>query len=237
MNKIFHSSTERATTKNEYRLLILDDYNSHVFWQFVLACYNHKILSLCLSPYSTYLLQSLNVAIFESLQKLYDDLITQKSETNIQLVNKNLFINLYTQAREKSFRPEIIKIDFSVTDLVSKDSKEIYKRLSQMTRVNTFEPQLKSLASLSKSLAISAITNQIKLQIELLETLRDTSTIEIRLRKLEKEFAKIYANNILLSQQNKLLFAKNRIRKISKSKSHRLISNNSRLMTKKVALL
>ena len=75
-----------------------------------------------------------------------------------------------------------------------------------------------------------------KLQIELLETLRDILTIEIRLRKLKKRFAKIYANNILLSQQNKLLFAKNRIRKISKFKFYRLISSDDRLITKKVAL-
>lgn len=106
-----------------------------------------------------------------------------------------------------------------------------------MTRVSTPEPQLESLAwSLSKPPATPATTDQMKLQIELLEALRGTPTTEIRLRKLEKWFAKIYANNILLSQQNKLLFAENRIRKISKSKSHRLISSDGRLMTKEAAL-
>ena len=83
MNKVFHPSTEKATAEDEYRLLVLDGHDSHVSWQFVLACHDYKILPLCLPPYATYLLQPLDVAIFEPLQKSYGDLITQKSEAGV----------------------------------------------------------------------------------------------------------------------------------------------------------
>ena len=85
MNEVFHSSTEKATAEDEYRLLILDDHDSHVSWQFVLACHNYKILPLCLPPHATHLLQPLDIAIFGPLQKSYGDLVTQKSEADVLL--------------------------------------------------------------------------------------------------------------------------------------------------------
>ena len=51
--------------KRIYQLLILDEVDSHLFFQFMQYCHLNKILSLCLSSHSTHLLQSLDVMIFQ----------------------------------------------------------------------------------------------------------------------------------------------------------------------------
>ncbi len=113
-----------------YRLLILNNHDSHVTWQFVIAYYDRKILLLYLLPYIIYLLQPLDVAIFGPLQKAYDNLVNRKCELGVDSINKNLFINLYTKVREYLFRPKVIKAGFKATGLVLFDPQEVYKRLS-----------------------------------------------------------------------------------------------------------
>ena len=93
-----------------------------------MACHNRKILPLCLPPHITHLLQPLDVAIFEPLQKIYDDLVSQESEAGIDSINKDIFINLYTEAREKAFTSNVIKAEFKATGLVSFNPQKVLKR-------------------------------------------------------------------------------------------------------------
>ena len=164
-----------------------------------MICHYRRILSLYLSSHIIYLLQSLNVIIFESLQKIYEDIVNRKCENKIDFINKDLFINIYTKAREKSFRLSVIQARFKVIDLVLLNSKEIYKRLFQGQKEDSFNTQeLELLESLtSKTLKTS---RQLRNQIQLLRTIYQSLIIELRLRKLEKEFIILETNNILLNQ-------------------------------------
>ena len=191
--EIFDIYTERFVDKDDYRLLVLDGHDSHVSWQFVMAYYDRRILLLCLFPHITHLLQSLNVIIFESLQKIYDDLVSQESEVGIDSINKDIFINLYTEAREKTFISNVIKAGFKATGLVSFNSQKVLKRFPN--RAITSEAQ--QLDANPRSTSKTLITNeQARREIELLKS-QCTSLSLLRLSKLERDFIKIYVSNTI----------------------------------------
>jgi hypothetical protein len=58
-------------TKGRYRLLILDGHESHISAQFQQYCKEHEIIALCMPPYSSHLLQPLDVGCFSPMKKLY----------------------------------------------------------------------------------------------------------------------------------------------------------------------
>ena len=95
-----------------------------------MICYEKRIFFLYLFFHSIYFLQSLNIVIFGFLQKIYGDLVNQKSELGVDFINKNLFINFYTEIREYIFRFTIIKIGFKIINLIFLNFEKIYKRLS-----------------------------------------------------------------------------------------------------------
>ena len=148
-------------------MLVLNGHDSHVSWQFVMACHDRRILSLCLLSHITYLLQPLNVAIFEPLQKIYDDLVSQESEAGIDSINKDIFINLYTEAREKAFTPNVIKAGFKATGLVPFNPQEVLKRFPD----RAITPEAQQLDANPRPTSKTPTTNeQARREIELLKS-------------------------------------------------------------------
>ena len=131
------------------------------------------------------------------------------------LYNKDLFINLYTEAREHAYGPKVIQTGFKITGLVPLNAQEVCKRLPQEDRSTTPEPELPELGRPSPKTPKN--TQQLPLQIDLLGTVNQNPTSETRLCKFEKVFVKLHADNVLLNQQNLLLFSENRARKIRKT--------------------
>ena len=79
----FDPATKETTASDPdfeppYRLLILDGHDSHVTWQFFMACHEQRILPLCLPPHTIHLLQPLDVAIFGPLQKAYGGVLVSR---------------------------------------------------------------------------------------------------------------------------------------------------------------
>jgi hypothetical protein len=54
-----------------YRLLILDGHESHLNQDFKDYCKENDILTLCMPPHSSHILQSLHVACFSPLKRKY----------------------------------------------------------------------------------------------------------------------------------------------------------------------
>jgi hypothetical protein len=52
-----------------YRLLILDGYKSYLNQDFKDYCFKQKILTLCIPPHSSYILQPLDVVCFSLLKR------------------------------------------------------------------------------------------------------------------------------------------------------------------------
>ena len=76
--KHFHAQTI-TRTKGVYRLLILDGHSSHITFQFVQFCQDHKIIPLCLPLHLTHYLQLLDVGIFGPLGKACYSLVSCSS--------------------------------------------------------------------------------------------------------------------------------------------------------------
>jgi len=49
-------------------MLVMNDYKSHHTREFLFYCEDHKIIFFDLSSHTTYLLQSLNVCVFQPLK-------------------------------------------------------------------------------------------------------------------------------------------------------------------------
>ena len=60
-----------AHTVGTYRLLILDGYKSHLSAQFQHYCIEQKIITLCMPPHSSHILQPLDVSCFAPLKLSY----------------------------------------------------------------------------------------------------------------------------------------------------------------------
>ena len=65
----------QGRTVGKYRLLILDGHGSHVTAEFDQYCQQNHIIVLCMPPYSSYLLQPLDVSCFSVLKKSYGSVV------------------------------------------------------------------------------------------------------------------------------------------------------------------
>ena len=70
LKTVFHKHTIHRT-KGVYRLLILDGHGSHITLEFNLFCKDHSIITLCMPPHSSHLLQPLDVSCFSPLKRSY----------------------------------------------------------------------------------------------------------------------------------------------------------------------
>ncbi|KAH6508685.1 hypothetical protein HBI58_010470 [Parastagonospora nodorum] len=70
--KHFDEHTKRRVT-GAYRLLIIDGYESHDSLEFQQYCKDNKIITICMPPHSSHLLQPLDVGCFAPLKKAHVD--------------------------------------------------------------------------------------------------------------------------------------------------------------------
>src|SRR5208282_5118335 len=68
LKRCFEPETQDKTT-GKYRLLICDEHDSHIINNFITHYMNNNILLMILPPHSSYLIQSLDVEIFDALKK------------------------------------------------------------------------------------------------------------------------------------------------------------------------
>jgi len=79
-------------TKGKYRLLILDGHDSHHSEEFETYCQEHNIITLCMPPHSSHLLQPLDVGCFAPLKKAYSRQIDADEHHTYQQVGVSLWV-------------------------------------------------------------------------------------------------------------------------------------------------
>ncbi|RKL10757.1 hypothetical protein BFJ70_g16481 [Fusarium oxysporum] len=90
---------DRCTAKrsnSRYRLLILDGHESHHSVEFEEYCNENKIITLCMPPHSSHLLQPLDVGCFGLLKKAYGREIERLIRCSITYVSKTEFFLAFT---------------------------------------------------------------------------------------------------------------------------------------------
>jgi hypothetical protein len=70
LKRVFEKHSAHCT-RGVYRLLILDGHGSHLTPEFDLFCADHSIITLCMPPHSSHLLQPCDVSFFAVLKRLY----------------------------------------------------------------------------------------------------------------------------------------------------------------------
>jgi hypothetical protein len=91
-----------ARAKGPYRILILDGHESHESIEFQEYCKSHNIITLCLPPHSSHLLQPLDVGCFAVLKRKYGGQIEGFMKAHINHITKVEFLMAFKQAYQQS---------------------------------------------------------------------------------------------------------------------------------------
>jgi hypothetical protein len=74
-----------------YRLLILDSHESYHLDEFEEYCKENNIITLCMPPHSSHILQPLDVRCFSLLKKAYSQQIEDMMQAHITHITKDDF--------------------------------------------------------------------------------------------------------------------------------------------------
>jgi hypothetical protein len=95
-----------------YRLLVLDGHESHHSADFELYCQEHNIITLCMPPHSSHLLQPLDVGCFGPLKRSYGKQIEGYMRGNQTHITKEDFFPAFLAAFREAITPENIQGGF-----------------------------------------------------------------------------------------------------------------------------
>ncbi|KAL2016134.1 hypothetical protein VTK56DRAFT_4225 [Thermocarpiscus australiensis] len=123
--------------KGKYWLLILDGHESHHSTEFELYCQESKITTLCMPPYSSHLLQPLDVGCFGPLKKAYGRQIEDLIRMQINHVSKLEFLCGFREAFFASLTEKNIRGGFVGAGLVPYDSERVLSKLDIKLRTPT----------------------------------------------------------------------------------------------------
>lgn len=129
LKNTFIKETE-GRTKGVYRLLILDGHGSHLTPEFDEICVKHNIVTLCMPPHSSHLLQPLDVSCFGPLKTYYHLLITDLSRGGAIEIDKSDFLLAYPEARRLTFTKETIMNSFKFAGILPLDANRVISKLN-----------------------------------------------------------------------------------------------------------
>ena len=107
-----------ARTAGVYRLLVLDGHSSHATPEFDQYCADNKIITLCMPPHTSHLLQPLDVSCFSPLKRAYGREVEELARQGVYHVDKIDFLAAYTRIRPIVFTQQNIQAGFQATGLV-----------------------------------------------------------------------------------------------------------------------
>ena len=130
----FHTAPR---TKGKYRLLILDGHESHHSTEFELYCQQNNIITLCMPPHSSHLLQPLDVGCFGPLKKAYGRQVEDLMRMHITHVSKLEFLCGFREAFFVSMTEKNIQGGFRGAGLVPYDPERVLSMLDVKLRTPT----------------------------------------------------------------------------------------------------
>ena len=112
-----------------HRLLILDGHESHHSDEFEEYCKEHNIITLCMPPHSSHILQPLDVGCFGPLKKSYGRQIEHLMRQQCTHITKEDFIPAFQAAFLESLTESNIKGCFRGAGLVPFDPERVISNL------------------------------------------------------------------------------------------------------------
>ncbi len=194
---VFDRNTRsKARNSRDYRLLFVDEHDSHINMKFLDWCEQNKMLMTLYSSHSTHRLQSLNVSLFNPLINYYsqnlNDWIFKSQE--LSRILKRDFFDLFWPAYQAAFTHANIKSEWKKTELLSFNSSQIIKQIKSNAR---------SVSSHSSSSALSeADWRKVR---QLMKSVVE-EVIDSKARKLNNTMKKLTTDVALLKAENEDLW-------------------------------
>jgi hypothetical protein len=129
----------KSRTIGKYRLLIMDGHESHHSTDFELYCQENDIVTLCMPPHSSHLLQPLDVGCFSPLKAAYGKQIEALMRASITHVAKEDFFPAFYAAHQAAMTKENIQGSFRGAGLVPFDPERVISQLDLRLRTPTPE--------------------------------------------------------------------------------------------------
>ncbi|KAJ0134501.1 Uncharacterized protein HZ326_22450 [Fusarium oxysporum f. sp. albedinis] len=130
----------RCTTDRSvgpYRLLILDGHESHHSADFQIYCEENNIITLCMPPHSSHLLQPLDVGCFGPLKKAYGREIEHLIRRSITYISKTEFFPAFYVAFQAAITEQNIKGGFRGAGLAPFNPEIVISKLDVQLRTPT----------------------------------------------------------------------------------------------------
>jgi hypothetical protein len=119
------------------RLLIMDGHASHDTVEFRDYCKDHDIITLCMPPHSSHLLQPLDVGCFRPLKRAYSTEIEDLVRCRVNHVTKEEFLPAFKAAYDKAIVEDNIIASFRGAGLVPHDESAVLSKLDIRLRTPT----------------------------------------------------------------------------------------------------
>ena len=127
-----------------YRLLILDGHESHLNQDFKDYCLQNKILTLCMPPHSSHILQPLDVVCFSPLKRKYSQRVRDLARRRVFYINKEGFLPAFKDAFFNVFTEDNCRKAFKASGLVPTDAQVVLNRLEVRLRTPPAPPALQT---------------------------------------------------------------------------------------------
>ncbi|KAF3399923.1 hypothetical protein F1880_008480 [Penicillium rolfsii] len=114
--QLFNKLT-KDSTKGTHRLLVCDQFGSHLTYEFVKYCEDNKIIHFFLPPHSSHIFQPLDVGIFSAHKHWHSEWVYDATVSGYKRITKDDFLGAISQIGQKTFKPSTIKLGFRLTGL------------------------------------------------------------------------------------------------------------------------
>ena len=118
-------------------LLIIDGHESHKSLAFQDLCEENKIITLCMPPHSSHILQPLDVGCFAPLKRAYSKEIRVLATNHVSHIDKKAFIASFAKVFEPAFSKANIQSSFRATGLVPYNPLVVLSKLEIKPRTPT----------------------------------------------------------------------------------------------------
>jgi hypothetical protein len=212
LTDVFEKYT-KDRTKGVYRLLILDGHGSHSTPEFDLFCTEHSIITLCIPPHSSHLLQPLDVSCFTVLKRSYGRQIEDLMRVGVNYIDKSDFLPAYLTARTEALTSDTVRNGFAATGLVPYDPERVLSKLNSYLRTPTPPPPMTERAPWVPETPhnIQELESQAKAIGDFIQrrTAGSSSPTDHAVRQLVKGCQMAMHSAVLLADENKRLRAVN----------------------------
>jgi hypothetical protein len=226
LQNVFEKHTVHRT-KGTYRLLILDGHGSHVTPEFDLFCKEHSIITLCMPPHSSHLLQPLDVGCFSVLKRLYGRQIEGYMRNGVNHIDKQDFLEAYYIAHTETMNSANIYSSFAATGVVPYDPERVLSKLNTQLQTPTPPPP----SSIEQGPWVPETphnSTQLELQSKAIKgflrrrTKSPPSPTDLALNQLVKGCQIAMNSAVLLAEENRQLRAENerQVKKRAKRRSY-----------------